>query len=440
MKSKLISQIIYDNFKIYILIQLFKENPYPSMKEIAYYAKFICNAFDHPLTHFAYRLTSPNQKIYAGQTVNINNRFNKYNKNNGSNPHWSRALKKYKFKNFKVEYEKVPAICINIIERFIIYHFKLQDPEVGYNKDSGGTIGNTKSEEIKYKISQKALFRWKDPKFRTKMRKIMQSNEYRNKISRHSIANWLNPKYRANQIKNTINCWKDPKYRANQIKNMINRWKDPNQRKNHSKIMINLWKDPEYRQKQNIARDPKYRANMSKKIIALWQTPQWRAKVIAGINTKEAREKKSKSISAWQLISWKDPEWRAKRLASFRTEQAKINRSMAAIARYKDPAKYEKFLETMQSDKFKQTMSDVTAGIKNPISTPCVVNGKIYGSCSNADREAFEKIYNSRVSRFIKRNPQSTEMFKISKAFYYYCNDNKFEIVTRKMYDDFLNM
>lgn len=435
------SQIIYDNSKIYILSQLFKEKPYPTMKEIAYYAKLICNAFDHPLTHFAYRLTSPNQKIYAGQTIHINNRMRTYNNHSGSNPHWTRALKKYKFKNFKIEYEQVPAICINIIERFIISHFKTQDSKVGYNKDSGGTIGNTKSKETKHKISKKAFIRWKDSKFKIKMHNIMRSNEYRNKISRNNIACWSNPKYRANQIKNMINRWKDPNQRKNHSKILINHWNNhPEKRLEYSKHMINIWKNSKYRQKQNIARDPKYRANMSKKLIALWQNPEWRAKVIVGINSKEAREKKSKAISAKQSISWKDPEWRAKRLASFRTEQAKLNRSMAAINRFKDPIKHKSFLEVMQSDKFKQTMSFATAGIKNPISTPCVVNGKIYGSCSNADREAFEKIYNSRVSRFIQRNPQSTEMFKISKAFYYYCDDNNFDIVTRKMFDDFLNI
>jgi hypothetical protein len=65
------------------------------------------------------------------------------------------------------------------------------------------------------------------------------------------------------------------------------------------------------------------------------------------------------------------------------------------------------------------------------------VSKKLY-SYSNA-REATQKEFPNRnksyVTTFIRYNPDSTVIFKVSKDFYTWCDDKNLEHITRKMLD-----
>jgi group I intron endonuclease len=82
-----------------------------------------------------YILTAPNKnknkKKYVGQTINSKERFKQYRNNNGSNSHFSRALKKYGWKNFKLEIIIVPEFLLNSIEKSLIKFYDTMDPKKG---------------------------------------------------------------------------------------------------------------------------------------------------------------------------------------------------------------------------------------------------------------------------------------------------------------------
>jgi len=83
-------------------------------------------------------MTALNGKKYVGQTADLVVRTRAYKRNNGSNAHWSHALKKYGFETFKFEHYSIPTICADIVEKFMILWYDLMNKERGYNKTSGG--------------------------------------------------------------------------------------------------------------------------------------------------------------------------------------------------------------------------------------------------------------------------------------------------------------
>ena len=127
----------------------------PSLDDIAHETIKYCEADNLPYDGNVYMLTFPTsehdniKKQYCGQTGNIRKRFRSYSRLRGSNIHMTRALKKYKgFKNVQFYYIKLPKICMDIVEIFVIEKYNLMDPKRGYNKSSGGTYGFEMSEEV----------------------------------------------------------------------------------------------------------------------------------------------------------------------------------------------------------------------------------------------------------------------------------------------------
>jgi len=97
----------------------------------------------------------PSGKLYVGQTIDINDRFRKYKRLVGSNPHHTNALKKHGWDNVMVEIVSCPKYLLDAIEIFLIGFMDLMDPDKGYNKQSGGRHnGYHMSLETRTKISE----------------------------------------------------------------------------------------------------------------------------------------------------------------------------------------------------------------------------------------------------------------------------------------------
>lgn len=88
----------------------------------------------------------------------------------------------------------------------------------------------------------------------------------------------------------------------------------------------------------------------------------------------------------------------------------------------------------------REKMSLSQTGINNPNANPVVVSGMLFCSASDASKKKFINNNKKYVAVFIRRNPNSTEMFKVSKDFYKYCKNNYIEIITREMFDTFIQV
>jgi group I intron endonuclease len=126
----------------------------PTLQEVCDVAIEYCNAVNSPYDDNVYLFTSPNGKKYTGQTTNWNERLKKYRNNKGSNPHWSNALKHHGFQAFDIEHYVIPTACADIVEKFMISWYNLIDPNIGYNKTSGGKNGYVMSSETRKKLRE----------------------------------------------------------------------------------------------------------------------------------------------------------------------------------------------------------------------------------------------------------------------------------------------
>jgi len=77
---------------------------------------------------FIYKLTSPNNKVYIGQTANLGNRLNDYKRLSFPKQRLiHNSIKKYGWENFKIEilyFGKCHQSEINIIEEHYIKKYK----------------------------------------------------------------------------------------------------------------------------------------------------------------------------------------------------------------------------------------------------------------------------------------------------------------------------
>jgi hypothetical protein len=94
-------------------------------------------------------------------------------------------------------------------------------------------------------------------------------------------------------------------------------------------------------------------------------------------------------------------------------------------------------LGVSKSYEHRMAMSASKMGGKNIKARTVVVDGEIYGSTSEAIREAFPTRSYNYICIFIRKHPDSDRMFYISKEFYMYCKENGIENVTRTMYNGF---
>ncbi len=98
-----------------------------------------------------------NNKFYFGQTIDLDRREKDYfNYGQFPNDHFKNSFNKYGKKNFefKVMFE-CPEELLDVCEELLIYLLDTQNPDKGYNKDSGGNSNKRRSDETKQKMSKR---------------------------------------------------------------------------------------------------------------------------------------------------------------------------------------------------------------------------------------------------------------------------------------------
>lgn len=118
--------------------------------------------------HYIYKIEClVNRKVYIGQTKNKTKRIQEHKRTLKNNEHYSyhlqRAWNKYGKNNFKFSIiEECSKENVDERERYWIRHYKSNNPQYGYNQESGGSKNKEHSEESKNKMREYALkiHRW----------------------------------------------------------------------------------------------------------------------------------------------------------------------------------------------------------------------------------------------------------------------------------------
>ena len=158
---------IYTKEGVEYLVNIFSGTS-PTLREVSDAVIDYCDAWRSQLDDNVYLLTAPNEKQCAGQAIDLEKRFKKYRSNQGSNQHFTSALKCYGFEKFTIEYYAIPTACADIIEKFMILWYDLMNTSKGYNKQSGGKNGWMLSDDIRAKMSAATSASWSQER-RTKM-------------------------------------------------------------------------------------------------------------------------------------------------------------------------------------------------------------------------------------------------------------------------------
>lgn len=114
-----------------------------------------------------YKITSPTNKVYIGQTTRTlearkADHYKDYKRPCRLNPLYADMIK-YGFKNFKFEViqENIKSQEeLDEAERYWISFYDSCNCDKGYNQDSGGRTGGTKSLETKIKIGETTKAKW----------------------------------------------------------------------------------------------------------------------------------------------------------------------------------------------------------------------------------------------------------------------------------------
>lgn len=109
--------------------------------------------------YYIYLITNNiNSKVYVGQTKNPKNRKGQHwfeGKKPNSKNHLYRSMHEYGIENFQFEIiEKCSITNVDDRERYWISYYQSCNPTVGYNRETGGTVGKVKilSEADKVRI------------------------------------------------------------------------------------------------------------------------------------------------------------------------------------------------------------------------------------------------------------------------------------------------
>ena len=132
-----------------------------------------------------YKYTSPNGKVYIGQTINESKRKNTHRQNaiNDVKGYFHNALRKYGFYSFKYEVlfevkskDRGRVFCIlDALERFYIRKYDSRNEAKGYNIAEGGegSKGFHHTEEHKQKLREQFYSsRLNSPEIKEKARQI----------------------------------------------------------------------------------------------------------------------------------------------------------------------------------------------------------------------------------------------------------------------------
>jgi group I intron endonuclease len=90
-----------------------------------------------------YKITNTiNNKVYIGQSIDIERRWKKESKLNGINQHLRSSFQKYGIENFKFEVlVECEDVDLDRLEIYWIDFYNSTDRTCGYNKNSGGSNG-----------------------------------------------------------------------------------------------------------------------------------------------------------------------------------------------------------------------------------------------------------------------------------------------------------
>lgn len=148
------------------------------------------------ITGFIYKITSPNGKIYIGQTINVIQRKRKYKSNGfkGQLKLWNNC-QKYAWNPIDTFEIIEECLCgekrfnLNEREKFWIEFFKSDIDGLNCNKGGNGNLGKKHTKETKDKISLKTSEQWDKMSEETKKirnEKISKKNKNR-KLAKETI-------------------------------------------------------------------------------------------------------------------------------------------------------------------------------------------------------------------------------------------------------------
>lgn len=107
-----------------------------------------------------YKITNnSNNKIYIGQSVDVEDRIKKHKRALRGNYHYNKHLQNSfnKYGEDSFEFKLLKACKEPYLDRFEKIHIHLNksmNPKYGYNKDSGGSVQKKVSEETRKKLSE----------------------------------------------------------------------------------------------------------------------------------------------------------------------------------------------------------------------------------------------------------------------------------------------
>lgn len=134
------------------------------------------------LKGYIYRLTSPSNKVYIGQTIDVKKRFNRYKNLHCKNQtKLYRALVKYGFDKFKIDIIKTiesdnrQGLQTLLNEWEILFIEQYSSCETGYNVSKGGNQGRLGVKESEETI-QKKRDAWTEEKRKDYAKRVSGEN------------------------------------------------------------------------------------------------------------------------------------------------------------------------------------------------------------------------------------------------------------------------
>jgi len=198
-----------------------------------------------------------------------------------------------------------------------------------------------------------------------------------------------------------------------------------------SAALIGVPKSDEHRAALSVAKtgvplSNEHRANISAALAGVSKSDEHRTAFSASM-TDERRA----SISAKLIGVPKSDEHRAA-LSATMTDERRANTSNALLG----VPKSEKHRVNMRGPKSKEHRVNMS-GDKNHNSKRVVVNGKVFGSATEASKMIFPNRSERYVDGFIFKHPKSSDIFYITDKFYVYCKEHNVDNITKEMYDEF---
>lgn len=151
------------------------------------------------LMYCVYIHTSPNGKRYVGITSKKPEIRWKNGKGYSHNKHFTNAINKYGWDNFKHEIfaKNLTEEEAQKIEKELIEKYNTFDSDYGYNQTTGGEIGKQHTEENRRKQSELAKKLWKDEEYRKRQSEIKKTlvGEKNPNYGNHKLAGKNHPNY-----------------------------------------------------------------------------------------------------------------------------------------------------------------------------------------------------------------------------------------------------